>query len=811
MRRPTYVSQSELIGLCVFVLPLLAQAQESAAPGESPTGARQNTPALEQQLEEIMVTAQRRRESLQDVPISVSAFSGEQLERTNIRGAVDYLALTPNVSFTEDAQSGSRGLGIAIRGINNLISGENAFVNSIGIYLDEFSIASVPNGVANPALPDMERVEVLRGPQGTYFGRNSVGGALNLTTRLPTPEFEQHWTIGAESYEGAGEMYDVAGVLNVPVSSTFGVRAVASYENSSGLVENINPLGRSDSGHEWVNLRLRAAWQPREGSDVRVTLIYSDEKQGMDETVPSGVLDLDTVDTFGLQPGMAFDPGTGFWPQNQNRASRDLREFNDLQTKIGIVNFAQRLSDQLVLKTVAGIIEARQGRLFDQDQFGNLDLVSRKNRYDGTSWSAEVRLESTGTAVDWVLGALYANDQQKQENNVAISSDPTATFEAVGFFPPFPAGLGLLLNTKNFEVESTAVFADATWHVTDRLDLLGGARYTRDDVLNERQAFGIAPTLPPGPGFFQSFINVPRPASNFSNSFDDVSPRLGIHYKWTDAVNVYGTFSKGYKAGGASTGNNTNQPGSPSFVVPFEKETAWNYELGVKTELADRRVRLNGAVFFLHWRDLQLEAFRLLTPGDLSSNFEQTINVARAEARGMEVELTALATDRLTLGGSLGYLDTEIKNSTVAEITGGFQVNLQGLELPKAPELTANLFGEYRWPVGANWGWLRGEYVHRAGQYSDVEALTNLQTRGPSPNQDLTRFVPADEFPYLVSSFDVVNVRFGFEWSQAALTLYLQNAFDENYYTGTQENFGLSGIRLRPHPRTYGASLTVRF
>ena len=132
-------------------------------------------------LEEVVVTAQRREQNLQDVPVSVTVFTGPFIDQANIRSPTDYLNLTPNVSFTEDGQSGARGLGIGIRGVNNLVTGENAVINSIGIYLDEFSVASVPNGVANPFLPDMERIEVLRGPQGTFFGRNAVGGALNLT------------------------------------------------------------------------------------------------------------------------------------------------------------------------------------------------------------------------------------------------------------------------------------------------------------------------------------------------------------------------------------------------------------------------------------------------------------------------------------------------------------------------------------------------------------------------------------------------------------------------------------------------------
>ena len=142
-------------------------------------------PAIAQEtnlaLEEVVVTAQRREQSIQDVPISVTAFTGADLQQRNITNAVDYLKITPGVSFTEDGQTGSRGMGIAVRGVNSLVTGENAFVNSIGIYHDDFSVASVPNNVANPNLADMDRVEVLRGPQGTFFGRNAVGGACNVT------------------------------------------------------------------------------------------------------------------------------------------------------------------------------------------------------------------------------------------------------------------------------------------------------------------------------------------------------------------------------------------------------------------------------------------------------------------------------------------------------------------------------------------------------------------------------------------------------------------------------------------------------
>ena len=761
-------------------------------------------------LEEIVVTAQRRAQNIQDVPIAITAFSGEELEKSNISGATEYLARTPNVSFTEDGQSGSRGLGIAIRGVNNLVSGENAFINSVGIYLDEFSIASVPNQVANPFLPDMERVEVLRGPQGTLYGRNALGGALNLTTKAPSDELEGSIKLGTESYDDAGDMYNVTGTFNLPMSDNFAMRGTLFYEDSSGLVENINPGGAGDSGHDYMMARLRASWDISDKTSLNLTWIYSDEDQGTDENVPSGILDLDTVDTLGITS--AIDPGTGFWPNNRNQLSHDLDEHNKLDSTVFIINLSHELSDTMTVKWITGFIDAEQKRLFDNDLIGGVDALVRTNTYEGESWSTELRLENSTNSVSWVAGILYASDDQEQENAVAVSSSPTATIDGIGFLPPFPPGLGLALNQKNFEVESLAIFGDLTWSPSDRWDITVGARFTNDDVTNEVQAFGIAPFVNPAPegDFFGSFGNVPRPLASADESFSDFTPRLSARYHASDNVNIYGTISKGYKAGGSSVGNNTNADNVP-FIVGFDEETLWNYEVGFKSELADNRVRLNGALFFLDWSDLQMEAFRFLTPGDLSSNFEQTINIDDAEAMGIEVEMLALVSENLTIGATLGILDTEITSNTTAEITGGFVVDLEGEDIPKSPELTMSAFAEYAWNLdsGAD-AWVRVEFIHRDGQYSDVEGLTNEQTRGPSPNQGLVRALTSN-FPYESPDYDLWNIRAGVNYEQWSFIVFAENVSDEEYYTGTQENFGASGIRLRPHPRVVGASLKFDF
>ena len=790
-------------------------------------------------LEEIIVTAQRREQNLQEVPISVTAFSGANLEQRNIKSATEYLSLTPGVSFTEDGQSGSRGLGIAVRGINNLVSGENAFVNSIGIYLDEFSVASVPNQVANPNLADMERVEVLRGPQGTFFGRNALGGALNITSKKPTEDFEGEIIFGAETYEDAGDLYSITGILNVPVNDYFRMRGVVYYEDSDGYVKNacakgasatscpaaaennFVPNGAKDSGHETLNFRLHAAWDLSEDTSVLASFHYTDEEQGTDENVPSGVLDLDSIDSFGL--AQALDPGTGFYPRNQNRLSHDINEFTDNESTVGVLNITHHINSTTTLKSITGFIDASLDRNFDNDLAGGADTLLRVNAYEGFSWSTELRLEIDEESYGFIAGILYAEDEQKQANKVGTSTQAFASVGGVGWLPPFPDGLGLALNSKKFEVESLAIFADYTWHASEKLDVIVGARYTQDDVSNQVASFGIGPTccfpgspgFPGGPGFdfFQSFDNFARPVSRASDDFSDVSPRFVASYFVSDDVSVYGTISKGYKAGGISVGNQTNEDGAPAFNVPFDEETLWNYEVGFKSEFMNNTVRLNGSLFYLEWSDLQMESFRFLTPGDLSSNFEQAINVEDAEALGFELELTAALTDRITIVSGIGYLDTEITSDTQAEITGGFVVDLEGLEIPKAPELMFNISGEYRFPISNGEGWVQVEFIHRDGQFSDVEGLTYRQTDGPSPNGGPARNTVAQfgDFPFKTPDYDLWNLRAGFDIENWRLVAYVQNLTEEDYYTGTQENFGVSGMRLRPHPRTIGGSVSYKF
>jgi len=826
-------------------------------------------------LEEVTVTAQRREQSLQEVPVSVTAFTADQLEKSNIKEASQYLSLSPNVSYSEDGQQGgTRGISISMRGVSNINTDESAFIQSVGIYLDEFSVASTANATINPQLLDLERVEVLRGPQGTYFGRNAVGGALNLTTKKPTDQLEGSISVGGRTWDTRGNQGEVGAVLNVPVSDTFFLRGVGYYEDSSGIVKNIVPNG-GDSGHDYYMVRGAARWLASERTTIDFMAMYTDESQGIDEAVPSGVWDVDTVSTFRLNnpndPNAitsALDDGTGFWPRNQDMmAHTAIGEKTDVEATVSVLNIQHALTDNITLKSITGILDTSREKVFDNDLVPE-DVVNRYEFVDSTSWSTELRLEINKEKYEWVIGAMYSEDDIKAVPKESapgggrgvvtgtttavdtgvflgpiVGGDPTVPitgpgivdFALTGALPPlFDLGGGFFLtnltpdgkgplclgcNIRRHKLESVAVFSDFTFHLNDQLDLTVGARYTSDDVSGKLTAYGLfrTPRLPdPADPTGMTPVSV-----SDNNTFHDLSPRFSVGYQVTDDARLYATVSKGYKAGGFTQNWESDQ--NVYTNEKFKNETLWNYEAGFKTEWLDHRLRLNGSVFLLQWEDLQMETIYFAVPGDATSNINRTINIGKAEAKGFELELAAAPTDQLTITGGIGILDTEIKSNDFARLSGFLEVALKGEELPRSPKLTFNLAAEYHWPVGAHDMFLRGEYIYKDTQFSTIEDVTYRQTSNafiasdhtlPATGDNILAQVPdrSDGFPFKTPDANLFNVRAGFSFNDSWLfTVFVENLTDEKYYTSAGDNFGLSGFRLKPHPRVIGGTISYNF
>lgn len=740
----------------IFTAPLLFPAP---AVGQQ-AGDRANQ-IDDSQIEEVIVTAQRRTQLLRDVPISLSVFSAEDIVQNNFLDVTDYFRRTPNVSFINEGTRGERN--ISIRGVHN-IGGQ---VSALAFYVDEFNIVRGPRGTStdntnssiNPHLYDMERIEVLRGPQGTFFGRNATGGAVNLTTKKPAPEFY------AEASAELGDFgtYAVGGVVNLPAAETFYLRGSAYYRQSDGLVKNVNPVGgRSDT--EDLNVRVAARFVPSEQLTIDLSVNLMDDEQGLPQTVPTGILAGSSAGLLALEGIMeAIDGGLGFYPQNLSQVNHDLRtEYsNEYLTYIGRIEWD---AGPIVITSVTGYFDAEHHFNRDHDFTSNgwikfdSDIVSR-------SFSSELRLSSnTDGPFEWLVGGIYADDELDQLFGVRGGPD---TF--VGLPDDFPIDLGDFL----YKTESYAVFGNATWHVNDQLSLMLGGRYSHDDV--EQTIGGVNFGVPDVPGAGE-------------RSFSDFSPRLAATYKWTDEVTLYGTISKGYKAGGLQLNVTQQLP-----VVEFDSEDLWNYEGGIRFGAADGRIRTNLSVFYMDWKDMQVSTNAAVIDPDTNeiTFINTTTNASSATSYGVEFDIQARPTDRLSLGGGVGYLIAEFDSFPDAVVEGQV-TDLSGFNIPQAPEWTISADGQYTFPVFQSWeGFGRVEWSYRD---DSVPSINSILQQG---------------FPHIAESFQVWNFRLGTENANYRVEAFVQNAFDEQYFT-KNNGFGFAGIQVTPQERYFGVRFLAR-
>lgn len=769
-------SQIVVLGAAT-VLPLVSWGQESLG------------------LEEIVVTAQRRVESVQDVPISVSVFSAQDLAKANVTDAKGYLQFSPNVSFTEDGEVGNRGINISIRGVSNVSLGEIASANSIGFYVDELNVGALAGGV-NPQLQDVERIEVLRGPQGTYFGRNALAGALNITTKKPEQEFYAEASTHIERFNTWG----LGGVLNGPLSDSVAARLVVNYDESDGIIENVNPAGAPNSGYENKNVRLSVRALPSDKATLDLSFTYTDEDNGFDAEVGSGVLDLDTQSIFGstFRP---IDDLLGLYPQNQRQVNHDAREFSNNSVYIANARFAYQF-DGMEFKSITGYIGSKADRFFDQDNI-SVDAIVREDHSEGKSYSQEFRLQSTGErTIDWTVGVLGARDELDSFSSIRAGSEGSytdpRTGEVIGLLPPIPAGFRINEANGTYRVTSYAAFGDAAWHMNDQWTLTAGARYTSDKIDNK--SYGVVA--------FES----PPAAGSGSDTFTDFSPRIVLRYEPNADLTWYASASQGYKAGGVDIlfVPGESDPGTQvPLISPFDPEQMRNYEAGVKARFAHGLGRLSASIFYLDWQDMQVQTNFLRDPNDISSAVSATLNASGASTKGAEFEIAGQFSNSLEAGLGAGYLDGEFEDFPGAVLAGPNVVDMSGAQLPRSPKFTASAYTEYTLPFAPDFApFVRGEWVHRDESAGDLEGAVALSGRTIQSGGNAGQTLP--EFPYVIPAYDVFNLRAGFGTEAWDVLGYVENVFEEDYYNGTGDNFGLGGIRLRPHPRTWGVKFVYR-
>ncbi|MFC1797052.1 TonB-dependent receptor, partial [Pseudomonadota bacterium] len=625
-------------------------------------------------------------------------------------------------------------------------------------------------------LQDMERIEVLRGPQGTYYGRNAVGGAINITTIKPNEEKYFEGSLSAGSFGTWGAQ----AIFNMPFSDTFMMRGVFAYEESDTPIENVNELG-NDPFYEYATGRLSFRWLPSDSVTIDLSVTYTQEDEGGDIAIPSGVVDLDTQSIFGIGAHDAVDSGQGFYPETDDRIDRDTIERND--KSFTIVN--GRISwdlDNMTFRSITGYIDSSFERESDLDgipfTFGPLPL-RRVNDYGGTSWSQEFRLMSIGDSkFDWTVGAIYIDDDLDKINQIQIMPKDAPSGTAIGFINN---------NDSNYRFKSSAIFGEIGFPFSENWELRLGGRYSHDKVTST-----VADLARVGP--------VP---TSGSETFDDFSPKVVLRYM-TDTTTYYGSASKGYKAGGVDVPTVNGQ----LYTLPFLSEDLISYELGFKAQLGGGRSSLSGAVFYNDWSDFQVQTDRLADPNDIASAVSVTQNAEEASSKGGELEFLTLLTEGLAWAVNVGYVDTKFDDYKDAVLKGETNgnpniIDVTGQPLPRSPKWTFNTSLEYDFTLGEFDSFVRGEYIYIDNQFSDIEAIGSLvgETVWGDPFNLPT-------YPYQIPSYDVVNLYAGMEGQRWRILAFVKNAFDEQYYSGTADNFGAAGIRLRPHFRELGIKVT---
>ncbi len=645
--------------------PLLAAAVAAAFT----TGA-----AAQQQpraLDEIIVTAQKRAESLQEVPIAISAFDAEALQTSGVRTLDEISMRTPGLTMSRFNAVQPQ---IYIRGIGSTdqsASGDQ----SVGVFVDGVYLGRA--GFSDLDFFDLERIEVLRGPQGTLYGKNVVGGAINLVTQRPSEEFDARVEATIGNYDRRGLQALVTG----PIAEGVAGKITGSWTERDGYARSVEineNTGGDLSDDDNLTFRGQLLFTPRDDMELLLAADWSRNRLAGNNRECVG-------EQFIFFPW--FAPGSPF-------AASPCSDDPFLNEKT-VDGFQDRdvwgVSATLTWDTAAGeltsITAFRNGEYDIQEDFSGSDapLVIRNATDEIDQWSQEIRLqdEAMDGRLNWLVGAYgYWAEIDRLENNDFSGND-------------VPLGLppGLSFNTFYFQrnrTESYALFSQVTWGLTDTVNLTAGARYTYEQKLSEISGQGFDPT--------GTFLVAPYDVRN-TRSWNAFTPKITLDWQVTDDVMVYASIADGFKSGGF----NGTAPDGVAASTPFDQEDARQYEIGIKSEHFDRRLRANLTAFYIDYEDLQV--FQLVDGARLIVD-----NAADAVSKGFELEVLAQVTDGFSLFGSYAYLDTEYKDF-INEAGEDFSGN----PLTRAPQDTFNVGATWRMQLAPSLGLtLHSEYGYRS-------------------------------------------------------------------------------------------------
>jgi iron complex outermembrane receptor protein len=758
--------RSVLMGVRLFVLIFAILAGSSSAIAQEPEENNGNRAGA---LEEILVTARRRTENLQDVPISIEVFSQADIDAKSLTSLQELSQFVPNFSMYNAGIDGSLSNNVFMRGIGNSLGGPG-----VGIYLDGVYLST--QQAIDLGMLDIERVELLFGPQGTLFGRNTIGGAVSYVSAKPTGEFSG----SAEVDVGTFSRFDASVSLNGPLlPGTLNGRIAIGVQNRDGYGKVLDYY----SGKQIDEMGNRDRWSGRLlldwiiSDDVNVLFSIEGAELNDKVTVKSPTQLVPTAIHNRYNNILLIDPpwGANLLPPDIYSSYATYRggmdNFNTLRSWGGSVTVNWNINDTLAFKSISALREYETG--FGQDlDFSPHPINIGLNYNDQDQFSQEFQLNgvSFDGRLDWVAGLYYFTED---------FSNPSASLSYEDLI-----NAGVQTDTRRWinnitTNDSWAVFGEGTYDITDKLSTTLGLRYTED----EKTEFSERVSVIDG-GYGCAACQ--RPYYGEMN-INDTSGRANLAYNWTEDFMTYVSASRGFKSGGLSAGSVSIV--QDRTLVSYEPEYVWTYELGMKSTLLDDRLRLNATAFYSDYQDIQYQFFYSYFEGGVPVTVNVVSNAAAAEIKGFELQALFEPIDSLTLSASVGRTDAQY---TESDQRGG-PLTLDS-EFVQVPEWSYTVSGEYR--IATGWGELRmrADYAWEDKVYFDVINTTNPFLQQPA--------------------YGLLNARITLDitdtWSVAA---YGTNLTDEEHLLNALPLAGLGApsIAQPGAPREWGVWAEYRF
>jgi len=734
--------------------------------------------AAEQTLEEIVVTAQKRAEGLQETPIAVTALTAGKLADRNITDISQIAAYTPNMVFdTTSPISGlSSGAVVFLRGIGNTDFSLTTDPG-VGTYVDGVYMSRSAGGVLD--VLDVERVEILRGPQGTLFGRNTIGGAINITARQPGDELAGDITVTV----GEFDRLDVRGTLDIPISKQLLTTIVVSKKDREGFVKRVlagDRLGDEDR----LAVRLGVSWLPSDTFDLRLVADHSTiDEASAGSTIEGFTPGAGTVG-YALAAFGDIPAGLGDLSQYVTDGSDDRSFATGVSgTDLDISGFSLTATWHLSAADIKYIAAFREtdGEFYrDPDNTPHAITETLNNAYEHEQTTHELQISGNAfnDRLQYIAG-LYLFEEEGTDNVFVpvFLPDPTLT---VGF----PAVIGNFADVDN---SSRAAYFQGTLQLNETFAFIGGVRYTKDEKEFEYTQYIGADLAGNGLPFFPGAVNengvftpgllplVGNGSGKVDDEFTETTIKAGVEATLESGALLYYSFSQGFKSGGFVLRYVESVP-APRV---FEPETLDTHEIGFKWQGLDDRVRINAAIYLSEYDEVQVTFFDQLG-GPI------TANAGQVDIAGAELELTALF-GGLTVDIGIGYTDAEYQSINAI---AGLSLSIdESASLVNTPELTANIGLEYGFSLGSSELTFRADYAFFDDVYNDSQ-------NSPFLFQD---------------SYETLNL--AIRWSleeRWRVTAFATNVTDERYIVSGDSNFGL-GFHETNYNRPKELGLTIRY